>query len=124
MVLGLQSYELAYPNTDILLFEPDHSDPELYLANTFSYSQRRHMAEHAYQQTRQLLRSRQTSLSTKLAYHGIAINHALLDDSTRHLCPPQGATTQLDQSLTQLHGLMDKLQQVVHRADQRRHPQA
>jgi predicted acylesterase/phospholipase RssA len=116
MVLGLKSYEQAYPNTDILLIEPDHSDPELYLANTFSYSQRRHLAEHAYQQTRQLLRSRQTGLSTKLGYHGIAINHAVLDDNTRHLCPPRRAPTRVGQSLTKLHGLMDNLQQVVHRA--------
>jgi predicted acylesterase/phospholipase RssA len=116
MVLGLKSYEQAYPNTDILLIEPDHRDPELYLANTFSYSQRRHLAEHAYQQTRQLLRSRQTGLSTKLGYHGIAINHAVLDDASRHLCPPQRAPTRVGQSLTKLHSLMDNLQQVVHQA--------
>jgi predicted acylesterase/phospholipase RssA len=121
MVLGLKSYEQAYPNTDILLIEPDHRDPELYLANTFSYSQRRHLAEHAYQQTRQLLRSRQTGLSTKLGYHGIALNHAVLDDTTRHLCPPQRAPTRVGQSLTQLHGLMDNLQQVVQRAVLRDH---
>jgi predicted acylesterase/phospholipase RssA len=124
MVMGLNSYEQAYPNTDILLFEPDHSDSELYLANTFSYSQRRHMAEHAYQQTRQLLRSRQSGLSTKLGYHGIAINHAALDDHTRHLCPPQRTTTQVGQSLTQLHGLMYKLQQMVQRAHLHDHLQA
>jgi NTE family protein len=59
MVLGFKSYEQAYPNTDIMLIEPNHRDPELYLANTFSYSQRRHLAEHAYQQTRQMLRSNQ-----------------------------------------------------------------
>jgi predicted acylesterase/phospholipase RssA len=121
MVIGLKNYEQAYPNTDILLFEPDHSDAELYLANTFSYSQRRHMAEHAYQQTRHLLRSRQSGLGAKLAYHGIAIKHAVLDDTTRHLCPPQQAHTRVGQSLTQLHGLMDKLQQVVHRAALRDH---
>ena len=26
LVLGLKSYELAYPNTDIVLFEPDRED--------------------------------------------------------------------------------------------------
>jgi predicted acylesterase/phospholipase RssA len=121
MVIGLKSYEQAYPNTDIVLIEPDHRDPELYLANTFSYSQRRHLAEHAYQQTRQLLRSRQAGLSTKLGYHGIAINHAVLDDTTRHLCPPLRTPTRVGQSLNQLHGLMAKLQQVVHRAALRDH---
>jgi NTE family protein len=67
----MKHYERAYPDTDIILIEPDHRDPELYLANTFSYAQRRHLAEHAYQQTRQMLRSRKTGLSAKLARHGI-----------------------------------------------------
>jgi len=116
LVLGLKAYEQAYPNTDIVLIEPNHRDPELYLANTFSYSQRRHLAEHAYQQTRQLLRSRQTGLSAKLGYHGITLNHAVLDDNQRHLCPPRRAPTRIGQSLTKLHNIMDNLQQVVNTA--------
>ena len=113
LVLGLKAYEQAYPHTDIVLIEPNHRDPELYLANTFSYSQRRHLAEHAYQQTRQMLRSRQTGLSTKLGYHGITLNHAALDDTHRHLCPPKTPPTRVGQSLTKLHNLIDNLQQVV-----------
>ena len=113
MLLGLKSYQQAYPNTDIVLFEPDHRDPELYLANTFSYSQRRHLAEHAYQQTRQLLRSRQTNLAAKLGYHGISLNHAALDDEHRHLCAPRRPTTRVGRALTKLHNLMDNLQHVV-----------
>lgn len=116
LVLGLKAYEHAYPNTDIVLIEPNHRDPELYLANTFSYSQRRHLAEHAYQQTRQMLRSRQTGLSTKLGYHGITLNHAALDDNRRHLCPPRRAPTRIGQSLTKLNNIMDNLQQVVNSA--------
>lgn len=113
LVLGLKTYEQAYPTTDIVLIEPDHRDSELYLANTFSYSERRHLAEHAYQKTRQMLRSRQTGLSSKLAYHGITLNHAVLDDAHRHLCPPRRAQTRMGQSLTRLHYLMDNLQRVV-----------
>ena len=116
LLLGLKGYAQAYPNTDIVLIEPNHRDPELYLANTFSYSQRRHLAEHAYQQTRQLLRSRQTGLSAKLGYHGITLNHAVLDDNQRHLCPPRRAPTRIGQSLTKLHNIMDNLQQVVNTA--------
>lgn len=113
LVMGLKAYEHTYPNTDIVLIEPDHRDPELYLANTFSYSQRRHLAEHAYQKTRQMLRSRQTGLGAKLAYHGITFNHAALDDAHRHLCPPKRPQTRVGQSLTKLNNLMDKLQQVI-----------
>jgi len=36
MELGMKHYEHAYPHTDIILIEPDHRDPEMYLANTFS----------------------------------------------------------------------------------------
>jgi len=113
LVLGLKSYEQAYPNTDIVLIEPDHRDPELYLANTFSYGQRRHLAEHAYQQTRQLLRSRRTGLSTQLGYHGITLNHALLDDTSRHLCRPQRQPSRISHALTKLHSTLNELNQLV-----------
>lgn len=113
LVLGMKAYEHAFPNTDIVLIEPNHRDPELYLANTFSYSQRRHLAEHAYQQTRQMLRSRQTGLGAKLGYHGISLNHAALDDTHRHLCPPRHPPTRVGQSLIKLHNIMDNLQQVI-----------
>jgi len=120
--LGIRGYEQTYPNTDIVLFEPDHRDPELYLANTFSYSQRRHLAEHAYQQTRNALRSRQTHLAKKLAYHGIALDHAALDDPQRHLCAPRRAPARIGQALTRLHNLMDNLQQVVQAAEPQADP--
>lgn len=113
MVLGLKNYEQAYPNTDIILIEPNHRDPELYLANTFSYSQRRHLAEHAYQQTRQMLRSNQTNLAAKFAYHGITLNHRRLDDTQAHLCAPKHPPSRVGQALTKLHNLMNNLSQVV-----------
>jgi predicted acylesterase/phospholipase RssA len=116
LVLGLKSYEQAYPNTDMVLIEPDHRDPELYLANTFSYSQRRHLAEHAYQQTRQLLRSRQTGLSTRLGYHGISLNHAVLDDTSRHLCRPRRDPSRISHALTRLHTVLNKLNQALQTA--------
>ena len=56
--LGLKGYETSHPGTDIVLFEPDHRDPEMFIANLFGYAQRRAMAEHAYQQTREDLRER------------------------------------------------------------------
>jgi hypothetical protein len=121
-VLGLKSYEQAYPNTDIVLIEPNQRDPELYLANTFSYSQRRHLAEHAYQQTRQSLRSRQTNLSTKLGYHGITLNLEALDDMHRHLCPPRYPTARVGQALTRLHNIMNNLTQVVKSATSESQP--
>ena len=36
MELGVAQYERKYPNTGIILIEPDHRDTEMYQANTFS----------------------------------------------------------------------------------------
>ena len=83
--LGLKGYERSHPDTDILLFEPDHRDPTMFLANTFGYRQRRALAEHAYQRTRADLRSRRSSLSKRLARHHITLNDGVLDDPHRSL---------------------------------------
>jgi len=86
--LGMKGYERSHPGTTILLFEPDQRDPEMFLANTFSYSQRRVLAEHAYQRTRQMLRSRRGTLARQLARHGVQIDDAVLDDPHRRLLHP------------------------------------
>jgi predicted acylesterase/phospholipase RssA len=83
--LGMKGYALSHPGTDILLFEPDHRDPALFLANTFAYSQRRALAEHAYQCTRATLRSQRNTLGARLARHGLALNDAVLDEQRRLL---------------------------------------
>ena len=122
MILGMRQYEHAYPNTDIILFEPDHRDPELYLANTFSYAQRRHLAEHAYQQTRQMLRSRKTGLSAKLWRHGITLHHEALDDPKRHLSAPTQPSTQIGRAIATLQEIMDDLGHSVRSAAHQGNP--
>lgn len=117
MVLGMRSYELAYPDTDIVLFEPDHRDPELYLANTFSYGERRHLAEHAYQQTRQLLRSQRETLAPRLARHGIRLNERVLQDPHRHLVTPAVPPTRLGRAVASLQDSLDELSLYVSRRE-------
>ena len=107
--LGMKHYEHSYPHTDIVLLEPDHRDTAMFLANTFSYRQRRQMAEHAYQSTRQMLRSTKTTLSAKLARHGIGLNMALLDDPTRQLVAPLPPATRVGLALSSLEEIMDDL---------------
>ena len=107
--LGMKHYERAYPDTDLILIEPDHRDPELYLANTFSYAQRRHLAEHAYQQTRHLLRSRKSRLSEQLARHGISLNLESLVDPKLHLCKALPPPTRIGQALVELQEVMADL---------------
>lgn len=109
MELGMKHYERAYPGTDIVLIEPDQRDPELYLANTFSYGQRRQLAEHAYQQTRSMLRSRRTQLGAKLARHGIGLRANVLDDPRRHLVTLPKPPTRIGRAIASLQEVLDDL---------------
>lgn len=111
--LGMKHYERAYPHTDIVLLEPDHRDTDMFLANTFSYRQRSKMAEHAYQSTRQMLRSRKTVLSAQLARHGIRLNMDALDDPKRHLVAPQPAATRVGRAIASLEEIMDDLTHAI-----------
>ena len=113
MELGMKHYERAYPETDIILIEPDHRDPELYLANTFGYRQRRQLAEHAYQQTRAMLRSRRTTLSAKLSRHGISLRDDVLQEPRRHLVAQAPSRTRIGRAIASLQEVMDDLGQVV-----------
>jgi NTE family protein len=113
MELGMKHYERAYPGTDIVLIEPDHRDPELYLANTFSYGKRRQLAEHAYQQTRVMLRSRRTALSRKLARHGISLNAEVLDDARRHLVQPPKVPTRVGRAIASLQEVIEDLRHTL-----------
>ena len=113
MELGMKHYARAYPDTDIVLIEPDHRDPELYLANAFSYGQRSAMAEHAYQQTRHLLRTRQTAMAATFARHGIRLDRAVLDDPSRHLVHPPAPASRTGQALDRLQDLLDDLGHLV-----------
>jgi NTE family protein len=88
--IGIHGYETSHPDTDVLLFEPDQRDPEMFLANTFGYSQRRWLAEHAYQRTRADLRKRRSTLRTRLARHDVTLDDAVLDDATRTLVGKRG----------------------------------
>ncbi len=113
--LGLKGYARGYPGTDIVLFEPDHRDPEMFLANTFSVSQRRLLAEHAYQRTRELLRSRRSSLGAQLARHGVTIDSAVLDDPSRRLVGRQRrlAGTRAARALKRLDEVLNDLEMAV-----------
>lgn len=62
------------------------------MANTFSYSQRRHLAEHAYQATRALLRERAATLRPRLARAGLRLREDPLADLEARLLPVPGET--------------------------------
>ena len=111
--LGMKHYEHAYPHTDIVLLEPDHRDTHMFSANTFSYRQRRQMAEHAYQSTRHMLRARKTTLGEQLARHGITLNIDVLDDPKRQLVVPLPAATRVGRAIASLEEIIEDLGRAV-----------
>jgi NTE family protein len=112
--LGLKNYAHSHPEVDILLFEPDHRDAAMYLANTFSLSQRRQLAEHAYQSTRNGLRSRFGTLSAQLARHGLRLNMDVLNDNARLLidksAPKLRTSGRTGRALQRLDAVLDDLE--------------
>lgn len=77
---GLERYKTAYPKTDILLFEPNRADADMFFTNLFSYSSRRRLCEHAYQKTREELWKRRHELTPLLEPHGVKIRTDVLKD--------------------------------------------
>lgn len=108
--LGFAGYERSHPGVDIVLFEPDRADPEMFLANIFSLSQRRRLAEHAYQRTRALLRERRDTLGPQLARHGITIDDTVLNDRRRHLVPLRPPRRAAPPAVLRLNGVLDRLE--------------
>lgn len=85
MEIGMERYGHVFPNSDIVLFEPQHGDGEFFFTNPFSYASRRRLCEHAYQRTREELWARRHDLSEKFAKHGLELNLEILKDPTMRL---------------------------------------
>lgn len=122
--LGMKGYELSHPHIDLVLIEPDQRDPEMFLANLFSYSQRRHLAEHAYRKTLDDLRARRRTLAPVLARHGLAFDRAVLADRQRRLLvaapPPAPPAPGLPGALQRLEQVLDDLEHTLPPPDQPR----
>ncbi|MEO7157465.1 MAG: patatin-like phospholipase family protein [Vicinamibacterales bacterium] len=85
MKVGMEKYHRQYPDADVLLFEPDREDADMFFANIFSYAQRRHLCAAAYRKTRRNLIGRADVLGPQLAKHGIALRHDHLADRSREV---------------------------------------
>lgn len=112
MELGMRGYERQYPGTDILLFEPEPGDAKIFFTNPFSYSQRRWLAEHAYQETRRMLQARRGPINATLARHGLSLNDAVIDAPRRSLVDPRARPVgRVNQALRRLETVLDDLEQ-------------
>jgi NTE family protein len=82
---GMERYKTAYPDTDIVLFEPNRADADMFFTNLFSYSSRRRLCEHAYQKTRGELWKRRHELTPVLERHGVELRLDVLRDESMTL---------------------------------------
>ncbi len=83
MKVGMEKYRRQYPDADVVLFEPDREDADMFFANIFSYAQRKRLCAAAYQKTRQNLLGRADLLAPQLARHGILLRRERLADPSR-----------------------------------------
>lgn len=82
---GLAKYKDDYPESDIILVEPDQNDEVMFKSNLFSYSQRANLCDYAYKHTRQQLLKRKDEISKILERHGLEFNTATLSDKNRNI---------------------------------------
>jgi predicted acylesterase/phospholipase RssA len=78
MQVGMAGYARQYRGADVLLFQPQRDDAEMFFTNVFSYANRHRVFRHAYQSTLRDLRARRKELAPKLARYGISIRSAAL----------------------------------------------
>ncbi len=85
MKTGLAKYDIEYKDADVILFQPERDDADMFFTNIFSYADRKRLSQQAYRKTREDLLRRYDELAPKLARHGVSINRAVLTDPHRSL---------------------------------------
>jgi predicted acylesterase/phospholipase RssA len=120
MAAGIAKYRTQYPGSDVVLFQPEPDDGEIFFTNVFSYATRQRVCEHAYDRTRRDLLKRERELAPVLARHGIRYRHAVLDDPGRRLAidlrRAQYGSTDLGVAAADLHGALQDLRRWLARA--------
>ena len=114
MLVGMRTYKKSYPSTDVLLFQPDRGDDELFFKNVFRYADRKRLAEHAYQRTRRDLYAHADALEPMLARHGLRLRRDLLADRTRTFAAAVQERARRMQPVTgPLHRALDRLESAL-----------
>jgi NTE family protein len=114
MQVGMRTYKIDYPGTDVLLFEPDRGDDELFFKNVLRYADRRELAEHAYQVTRRDLLANAAGLGRILGRHGIRLRRDVLADPARTFEDAVRERERRQRPLTgPLHRALDRLESAI-----------
>jgi predicted acylesterase/phospholipase RssA len=90
MQVGLDKYQVQYANTDLVLFEPNADDAEMFFTNIFSYHSRQRLTEHAYRATLDDLRERRAEIEPILQRNGIRLRDEVVNDRQRSLLSSLG----------------------------------
>lgn len=116
MRVGFGKYDKSYDHSDLVLFQPDPDDAEMFFTNVFSFSSRRHLCEHAYQTTLADLRNRRELLAPVLARHGMRLRDDILDDAQRTVWDGlEGTRPPNSTVLSRLHRALHELERVLDR---------
>jgi predicted acylesterase/phospholipase RssA len=101
MQVGMASYRSRFPAADILLFEPDRHDAQLFFVNAFRYADRRRLVNHAYQATRRDLLRQSRAFGALLRRHGLRLRMDVLRDRTRTFLTAATERTRRARDVTQ-----------------------
>ena len=110
----MEKYRQQYPDADVLLFEPDREDADMFFANIFSYAHREQLCDAAYRSTRRNLLARRALLAPLLARHGVRLNLERLNDARRSIA---GALDDPRPLLTQPRGVAQAARDLSHTLD-------
>lgn len=78
--VGMAAYQTRFPDSEVLLFQPERNEFDLFFSNIFSFRSRRRVCELAYDATRRNLRARRNILRPMLAPYGITLREDILDE--------------------------------------------
>jgi NTE family protein len=109
---SLESYANMYTDARLIVLEPSKGDADLFFSNVFSYANRRRLAEHAYQHTRQQLLAKIDTLTPLFAQYGVRLNERALRDASRKLLPTakRVARGSVGVATTRLTHVLDELE--------------
>jgi len=120
MAAGIAKYRTQYRGADIVLFQPEPDDGEIFFTGIFSYATRRRVCEHAYERTRRDLVNRAADLEPLFARHGMRYRWDVLREPHRRLdagspARPRGRG-RLPEAVGELHDTLASLKRWMARA--------
>ena len=117
MQVGMEKYRRQYPHADVVLFEPDREDADMFFANIFSYAQRKHLCAAAYRKTRENLNARSATLAPQLERHGIRLDLERLREPHRPLVDALRDPRPLHTDAAARHSLRQTARDLVYTLD-------